>query len=510
MKPPGERPPLPPLSASFSKTLTRGAANRGILLLRSDSDQPSALEGLSLRCLEPGVALNLEATQASLPAQGRVELPFTLEIEPSARARNALLTLRTGKELVGGIPVALPPPFRLELEPLPEFRGDLTLAVLRGHVLSSLAAPPKITIEARLPESCLLAGSNSFAVQPAAPFTPTPFAFSVMMPHGLAQALRGSRNEGVEVALKAEGFEPVRSAWKIPVNPYPRKPHAIGSLSGGKIDLLVENFTDRGREVTLSCEPCPGWAGGPFQVAAAVPAGKTEHFLHTVRWAQPDRLDPGFAWLPLSARIDGKTLDGGHVFIDQDMEQDWWVSVGLLQPGESDEELTDEVLSMTPQEAEKKGWKRVRIQSVLWWDELARQLLGEEAEKKTVPLLAATRLFSPTEKKVRIGFYGAVPPETVIVNGKEIPDPMDREEGVDELAEAKPRTKVFWDPEHRLAPDPVELKKGANTLVVKAMVTQKLKGLQKVLQTGPSWGTSIVLKDAATLQRDRSVIFRLD
>ena len=367
------------------------------------------------------------------------------------------------------------PPYRLVIEETPAMEGDVILITLKGHVFTSLTGAQEVSVEPALPAAFLLEGPARLSVKPA-PGKPAPFAFTYRLSREEAQALRGGRNQGVAVRLATSGRESVEARWLVPVSPYLRAPHHNATVSGGAISLRVDNFTGKDREVTLAFDPYPGWAGGPQTASKRIAAGTTARFDWPVAWADPVKLDPGFAWLPLRAVVDGAAFDAGKVFLDQDLEQEWWIGLLELKPGEEAEWNPCVMLALDPAAAKNKGWTRVTTQTVLWWPALAVRLI-KGGVMPACQMAAVTQVRAPEAKKVRLGFTGPTAPARIFVNGVPV-----------EADWAALRKKGG------VRSEPVQLNKGLNTVAVEVL-----------LPVSETAGTSLVIQDAATGKRDRTL-----
>jgi hypothetical protein len=381
-----------------------------------------------------------------------------------------------GRPVAASLPPKLQPPFRVLLDSTPVLEGDVILVALKGRVTTSLVDAPEVTIEPAVPAGFLMDGPARLTLNPK-PGAPAAFVFNYRLSRVDAQSLRGGRNQGVPVRLTSPGLEPIETRWLVPVNPYQRAPHWIGVISGGVVSLRVDNFTDRGREVALSCDPYPGWADGARVAAKRVPPGTTERFEWPVAWADPSKLDPGLAWIPLHATVDGAAFDAGRLFLDQNLEQNWRISMLEMKPWNEAAWETGPAAALDPGDAEIRGWPKVTIGTVLDWPVLTALLL-EKGKAPTSLLAAVTDVLSPEAKKVRIGFAGPTAPERIFLNGMPVE--------ADWKALAK---------KGGVHAEPVELRKGVNTVA-----------LEILLPVPETAATSLVIQDAATGRRDRSLI----
>lgn len=365
------------------------------------------------------------------------------------------------------------PPLAVTVEALPEQDGDLMLLPVRGQVLTALPACPEVTVSLGADTADLLEGSLRKTLTPD-PGKPASFEFVLCVSRERAQALRGGRNEGIPITVTASGQAPVETRWTVPVSPYARAPHPIGTLTGGTVALRVNNLTARSQTVALAFDPPPGWAGGPCRATRSIPPSGSASFSWEVRWDDPTRLDPGYTWQPLSATVDGTVHPAGRVFLEQDLEQRWRVGAHEIRIGDdTDAWRPDAVFALTPAEMEAQGWRQVVIGTVLDWNRLA----AERGGAGRGVLVAATHVHAPTARQVRLGYTGPAAPAGVWVNGEPVDMQWERS------------TKTGG-----LLKQTVPLKAGANTLVVEAPAALKADA-----------ATSIVIQEVTTGKRDRSL-----
>ncbi len=415
-------PVAPTLRWQLPERLLRGAANPGKLLIHNGTGKTVQLGTLTLACAEPGITVHAEARELS-PANGEsVELPFTLTIAPAAAVRRVLL-LAAGALPLGGTTIELPPPFTVTTNTPPKLTGDVMLVTISGTVSTSLATPPAAQVTIGIPAACRLDGDESIVLPPLKPNTPTPFAANCFFTREQACRLRGPRDEGVPITLKAQGFDPIITSWRVPIDHFQRAPQHLGSISGGQISLQVNNFSDLPHQVALCYDAYPGWAGGAYRQTLPIAAGESATFTHPVHWADARQLDPGYVWLAMRASVDDREHDAGQMFLDQELEQSWYFNAHEQLPAEAegkDEEWdAAQIFSMTPAQAEEAGWKRLLTGSVCWYDEITEQLKLPKSFSGL--LVAATQLHASKDEVVHVGYYGNVQPAAIIINGKEIP-----------------------------------------------------------------------------------------
>ncbi len=367
-------------------------------------------------------------------------------------------------------------PFQVILDPTPPLEGDVILMTLKGRVTTSLQDAPEVTLEPAIPPGVLLDSPARLTLRPK-PNAPAAFAFTLRLSRNDAQKLRGGRNQGVSIRLTASGIEPIDTHWIVPVNPFQRAPHLIGTVSGGTITLRVDNFTDRDREVTLAFTPSPGWKTGTSSATQRVPAGTTGRFTWPVTWDDPTQLDPGLAWIPLQATVDGNAFTAGTLFLDQNLEQVWQLGALEMKPGnETAWDKTPVDVEFKPEDAEKRGWPKVTTGSVLDWPALIAPLF-EKGKVPTSLLAAVTQVRAPEAQQVRLGFAGPTAPARILLNG--VPVDADWE------ALAK---------KGGIRAEPVELRKGMNSIVLEILLPVPEKA-----------ATSLVLQNVTTGKRDRSL-----
>jgi len=445
--------------------VVRGAPNQGVLRIHNAGPDPLPLAGLTAACDAPGIRLSLSAMTGTVPAGGESKLPVTLEIDPACPAGPALLELRHGDAVLGAARVAVPEPFTVTFESTPYFDGDLILTEIRGSVRTSAAGRVPIVIRPAglaLPE---------IVVTSQTAYAETAFAIPLIVSRAQAQALRGLRNEGIDLTLQASGLPAGRANYKPNILPLARAPQPIGSISGGKLAVRINNFTKTEQRVAIVLAPLPGGAAEPWKESRVLPSQSSQTLERPVAGLVPT-IDPGVLNLALDWTTGESPRERTVLPVEEVLEQEWWVKtelVSLTAPARAD----DEVPVLPPSAAERTaaGWHRVVTQSVLWWEELAPK------QARNGRLYAAMQVQVPTARKVRVGFTGPTPPERLWVNG----------ELLDVAWRALAKTGG-------LSAEPIVLSAGSNSVVMALDLPAKKQS-----------ATALILQDPATGKRDRAV-----
>lgn len=466
--------------------LVRGAPNAGALRITNAGTAPLALTGLTAACQTPGVRASMPARGDTLAAGGTVEIPLTIEItaqagglshesssavaqaSPLASSGLAMVELRRGEAVLGGAPVKLPEPYTVTFEPTPYLDGDLIVTEIRGTIRTSASAPAPITI--RLP-----AGAGGQAVEVTSPraYNEVPFAIPLYLSRTQAQSLRGLRHEGIDLAIHAPGLPTGSVNWAPNILPLQRAPPRIGSLTGGKLAVKINNFTKTEQRVAVTLAPLPGGTEEPWQ-ATAVVAPESSGALERAVPGLSRTIDPGLYELPLEWTAGGVARGHSTLQVEELLEQEWWIKAETVEMGAAanDEREAPEV----PADArarEQAGWRRVVTQSVLWWKDLAPQKPGPGR------LIAATSVDAPRVCQVRVGFAGPTAPAHLWLNREWLPL----------AAKGKPSADAVV-----LCPTPASLRAGPNRLVMAIGLPLKKEV-----------GTSLVLQDPSTGRRDRAL-----
>lgn len=445
--------------------LVRGAPNQGTLCLRNQGSAALSPQGLALACDMPGVRLGTTALPATVPGGGASEFPVTLEIDPASLAAPALIELRRGDVVLGGARVSIPEPCTVTFETTPYLDGDLIITEIRGVIRSSIGG--------RTPMVIRLAGelASETVVTNAAPYAETPFTIPLFLSRARAQEWRGLRNEGIDLTVQAAGLPAVHTNYKPNILPLARAPQRIGSISGGKLAVRINNFTKAEQRVAVTVAPLPGGPAVLWKESCVMPAGSSTTLERPVS-ALTASIDPGIYAVALDWTAGAVARERTALSVEEVLEQEWWVKAEPVTAGAA--QRTDDEAPVLPSgiaAREQSGWCRAVTQSVLWWGDLAPKSSGAGR------LYAATQVTAPTMRKVRVGFAGPTPPMRLWVNGELVEAPWS----------ALART-------NGVSAEPVTLAAGTNCVVMTADVPQKKQA-----------ATSLVLQDPAMGRRDRTL-----
>ncbi len=202
---PGKPAPGVQLTWGLPPELVRGRPLHGTLTLTAPVTGGALPQVPLVFCDEPGVAITIDRPHAS--GAGVLIAPFTFTVPPTTTARSIFLGVDADCHVLGGTVLALPPAYRLELDPLPRLAKGATQMTLRGTVVSSVAAAPALDIMLGIPAACFISGGQHLTVQPAQPGTPASFSVTVRL-HGLPTSR-------IQVFALAPGFPPVRAEWNM-------------------------------------------------------------------------------------------------------------------------------------------------------------------------------------------------------------------------------------------------------------------------------------------------------
>lgn len=201
---PGAPAPGVRLSWTWPAAMVRGRPLPATLTLTA-SDAQAALPHFPLVfCDEPGVAVSIGKPHSS--GAGTLAVPFSFTVPPATAAKAIFFCLDADCQVLGGAALALPPAYRLTLDPLPPLAPGAIQATLRGAVVSSVADSPTLAISLDIPASCVISGSRRFTVQPGKPGTPALFSVTVRV-RGLPAR--------IAVAARVPGFAPLRGEWTL-------------------------------------------------------------------------------------------------------------------------------------------------------------------------------------------------------------------------------------------------------------------------------------------------------
>ncbi len=380
-----------------------------------------------------------------------------------------------------------PVPYALEMEAVPRIEGDIIIATIRGKLRSAVEGEQEAVVTVGMPAETLLSGTTRIPLRVKGGQA-TPFELTFCMHrdqfltvyNGVDYAreqvqiglIRMVNNEGIRVRAEIAGKTVAQAKWTVDIMRWLRKPNRVGTLTGGEIKILVENLSDKDRQVELSGAGLPGWAGKGLQVGQPVPAGKCVPVKQAVTWADSAKADPGFQWAPLSVKVDGRAFNGATVFVDEELEQVWWCR---YQPAAG---ATNSLpgLPADPAQAAAAGWSALTCQSVIWGGPVSQALAAQDPKASGTALVAAY-VSAPGAREVKAGFLGSKAPRRIWIN--------------DVLVEAD-WAKVG---SGAVAAKPAALKKGLNTVRLEMNVP---------LQGGDA--TSLVLQDPKTGKRDRELV----
>jgi hypothetical protein len=407
-----------------------------------------------------------------------------------------------------------PPSYVLEMESVPYLLGDVIIATVRGKLRSAVEGEQDALVSLGIPAEYLLSGTNRIPLRvksgQATPFEAT-FCMHrdqfLTVYNGMdygkdgvqAGLARRVAHEGIRVRAEIAGKTVAQAKWVTDLNRWLRKPAGrIGSVSGGDYAFLVENLSGKECRVELACEGRPGWAGGQWNVSRAVPAGQRVEVRQKVTWADSTRADPGYHWLPLAVKVDGRTFDGQTVFVEEAFEQPWWIlnhSVKFAAgPGESDvEQWLPELaaapvkLPPDPKQAAAAGWQRLDTEGVIWGAALVNTLKPPAAGS----ILAGAYVNAPTARGVKVGFVGSKPPKRIWVNDQLVDGAWGAMKGGGVSAK------------------PTAFKKGLNVVILEIELPLKLYRPPPSPFTVGGYlddGLAVMLQDPKTGKRDRDLV----
>jgi hypothetical protein len=322
-----------------------------------------------------------------------------------------------------------PVPYALELESVPRIEGDIIIATIRGKLRSTVEGEQEAVVTFQMPAETLLSGTPRIPLRVKGGQA-TPFEVTFCMHrdrfltvyNGVDYAkeqvqtglIRIDNDEGIRVRAEIGGKTVAQTKWTVDIMRWLRKPNPIGTLKGGEIKVLVQNLSDKDRQVDLICAGLPGWAKG-LQGSQPVPAGKLVTVKHAVTWADSAKADPGFQWAPLAVKVDGKAFNGATIFVDEELEQIWWsrfqpaaapgAALGAAPPG----------LPANPEQAALTGWTNLICQSVIWGGPVAK-VLAVKDPKAAGTVLVAAYVSAPGPCEVKAGFLGPKAPRRIWIN----------------------------------------------------------------------------------------------
>jgi hypothetical protein len=388
-------------------------------------------------------------------------------------------------------------PFTVTLESTPYLDGDLIVTEIRGTLKCVAAGPTPVTI--RLPAGPAGAAREVTVTSPKAN-TEVPFALPLWMTRAQAQAVCGLRYDGVELTVTAPGMPTTRFRYVPNILPLARAPQRIGSLTGGKLAVKINNFTQTEQRVAISLATLPGENGKAWQ-ASKIIAPQSTGVLERAVAELPVLSDPGLYNVALEWRVGDAAQERAALAVETVYEQEWWVKVvnplEKLEQGGPGDQLApaDEEASLaapkdeapmfpdTPTAREKAGWRRVVTQGVVWWADVA-------PPKFTVgQVYVATQVAAPKDMAVRVAFLGPSKPTAAWVNGAllaKAPASASAPKPKDKSALPAPPLGV-----------PSALKAGKNVVVVQFDVKPKDKDKPV--------GCSLAMLDPTTGKRDSSL-----
>lgn len=409
-----------------------------------------------------------------------------------------------------------PVPYVLEMESVPRIEGDVIVATVRGKLRSTVEGEQDAVVTIGAPDEYLLNGTNRIPLRvkggQATPFEAT-FCMhrdqfltvynGVDYARDVAQAGLGRRvnDEGIRVRAEIAGKTVARAKWLTDISRWLRKPAGrTGSLSGGEYAFLVENLSGKDCQVELACEGRPGWDKGRLSVNLRVASGERAEVRQKVTWADSSKADPGYHWLPLGVKVDGREFAGHTLFVEEIFEQAWWVRHQGLKLSESltDDEGDDDLLTALsgpsaklpadPKQAAAAGWKRLDTQGVLWGTALISKVFGGSATGAG-SILAAAYVSAPTERDVKVGFLGPKPPSRIWVNDALVPGAWRGMKG------------------GGAGPKPATLRKGVDVVVMEIPLPLTLyRPSPWITSHFLADGLALVLQDPKTGKRDRELI----
>ncbi len=400
-----------------------------------------------------------------------------------------------------------PVPYTLEMESVPRLEGDIIIATIRGKLRSTVAGEQDAVVTVGIPAAYVLNGTNRIPLRvkggQATPFEVTFCAHRdqfLTVYNGFDYAKEGTQtgtiridnDAGIRIRADIAGKTVAQAKWTTDILRWLRKPNRIGTLKGGEISVLVENLSDKDRQVDLSSDVLPGWAGNGWHASQPVPAGKRLAVKQTVTWANSAKADPGYHWLPLAVQVDGKTFPEATMFVDEDYEQQWWCRLLPADGSEADPEQKDlqnlqettegapATLPENPDPATLAEWTSIICQSVLWSGSVSKAL-GIKDHYTDGTIVVASYVSAPGPCEVKAGFLGPKAPRRIWIN--------------DVLVEAD-WAKVG---SGAVEAKPVALKQGLNTVMLE---------LDFPFKDGDA--ISLVLQDPKSGKRDRKLVVGAD
>jgi hypothetical protein len=393
-----------------------------------------------------------------------------------------------------------PVPYTLEMESVPRIEGDIIIATIRGKLRSTVDGEQEAVVTIGMPAETLLSGTTRIPLRVRGGQA-TPFELTFCMHrdqfltvyNGVDYAreqvqiglIRMVNNEGIRVRAEIGGKTVAQTKWTVDIMRWLRKPNPLGTLTGGEIHVLVQNLSDKDRQVELSCAGLPGWAGKGLQVSQQVPAGELVTVKQAVTWADSAKADPGYHWLPMAVKVDGKPFDGATIFVDEEPEQIWWTR---FQPA-TDATNSPPGLPAEPGQAASAGWTNLTCQSVIWGVSVSGLLSGK-GPNAAGAILAGACVNAPTAREAKVGFVGSKPPSRIWVN--------------DQLVEGD------WGGMKGggVGAKPAAFRKGVNVVVMEVALPLKLHRPGPYQYGGPflADGLAVVLQDPKTGKRDRDLV----
>ena len=399
--------------------------------------------------------------------------------------------------------------FKLDLNPLPDLRAaDIGIFYLSGSFHNGGNKALKVELSSLLPDLCFPEGAASRTFT-AAPKATTPFKILTALTRRTLRSARKGQALKFRIQIP-DGEVLAEKSVRVPlVDPEKCPVSLISTLDGGVATLRIANATNQARKLTITMAPPKSIAISeadrkqPVEVAA----GATAQASFPIRRQLFG--DHGFYRLPYSvAASTGKPQDG-VAFVELRVKSRWWVGQHKIQKGpkESDAPLSEDdddsdldglgglledagLEDSADVKKEKKResewdypkelfkarkpparWQKVTHGASLWPGKLKR------LPPKDTVVSAATRVFSPADREVVIKMGSGtakyvwlddqllespnrgIPPKTkpfigrVIVNGKVAYD-------------SRPKVKQVR--------KPVQLRKGANTMLVQCMTARTL------------------------------------
>jgi hypothetical protein len=397
--------------------------------------------------------------------------------------------------------------FKLDLNPLPDLRAaDIGIFYLSGSCHNGGSKALKVELSSLLPDVCFPEGvaSRTFT---AAPKAATPFKILTALTRRTLRSAR--KGQALKLSIQVPGGEVLaEKSVRVPlVDPEKCPLSVISTLDGGAATLRIANATDQARKLAIMVVPPKSitMPEADRKQLVQVAAGATAEASFPIRRQLFG--DYGFYRLPYRVAAWKGKLQDGVAFVELRVKSRWWVGQHKIQKGPKD--VSDTPLSgpgddlglgglgdllaesgLGDSAAEKKEkkresewdypkdlfkaskpparWQKVTHGASLWLGKLKRR-----PPKDTV-VSAATRVLSPADREVVIKMGSGTLKEVWLDDQLlESPDPNVPQKTTPFVGRVIVNGKVVYDsrPEVTQVRKPVQLRKGANTMLVQSLTT---------------------------------------